>query len=113
MSWLDPKVLERLAVALRVEGEEPVGALAKKIDWTKPPVVLWQHVMKAKPDATVQVAAAGNPLILTRPYGKGQICFVAAAPQGDAPPGETAFWDWSQWPALMGTVIRDLLAATR
>ena len=27
-----------------------------------------------------------------------------------APPGETAFWDWPQWPALMGTVIRDLLA---
>ena len=73
----------------------------------KPPVVLWQHVMKAKPDATVHVAAAGNPLILTRPYGKGQVCFVTAAPLGDAPPGETAFWDWPEWPKLMKAVMRD------
>jgi hypothetical protein len=89
---------------------EPVGALAKKIDWTKPPVVLWQHVMKAKPDATVHVAAGGHPLIFTRPYGKGQVCFITAAPLGDAPPGETAFWDWHQWPKLMGALIRDLMA---
>ena len=88
---------------------EPVGALAKKMDWSKPPVVLWQHVMKAKPDATVHATAAGNPVILTRPYGKGQVCFVTAAPLGDAPPGETAFWDWPQWPKLMGFVIQDLM----
>ena len=90
---------------------EPVGTLAQQIDWTKRPVVLWQHVIKAKPDATVRVTAGGHPVILTRPYGKGQVCFVAAAPLGDAPPGETAFWDWPQWPKLMGALIRDLLAA--
>jgi uncharacterized membrane protein len=88
---------------------ESVGATAKKIDWTKPPVVLWQHVMKAKPDATVRVTAGGHPVILTRPYGKGQVCFITAAPLGDAPPGETAFWDWPEWPKLMEAVIRDLL----
>ena len=90
---------------------EPVASLAQKIDWTAPPVVLWQHVMKARPDATVHVAVADNPLILTRPYGQGQVCFVTAAPLGDAAAGETAFWDWPQWPKLMGAVIRDLLAA--
>lgn len=34
--------------------------------------------MKAKPDATMHVAATGSPPILTRPYGKGKICFVTA-----------------------------------
>ena len=29
----------------------------------------------------------------------------------DAPTGETAFWDWPEWPKLMGAVIRDLLVA--
>jgi hypothetical protein len=67
--------------------------------------------MKAKPDATVHVAAAGNPLILTRPYGKGKICFVTAAPLGAAPPGDGAFSDWPQWPKLIGAVIRDLMMA--
>ena len=78
---------------------EPVGSLGRKMDWTAPPVLLWHHVMKAKPDATAPVAAAGNPLALTRPHGKGKVGFVTAAPLGDAPPGETAFWDWqsSRW----------------
>jgi hypothetical protein len=88
---------------------EPVGSLAKKIDWTKPPVVLWQHVMKAKPDATVHVTAGGHPVILSRPYGKGKVCFVTAAPLGNAATGETAFWDWPQWPELVDVVLQDLL----
>ena len=67
--------------------------------------------MQAKPDATVHVAAVGYPLMLTRPYGQGQVCFVTAAPLGDAPAGEMAFWDWPEWPRLLGAVIRDLLSA--
>ena len=89
---------------------QPTGSIAKGLDWTKPPVVLWQHVMKAKPNATVHGAAAGSPLALTRPYGKGKVGFVTAAPLGDAPAGELAFWDWPQWPRLLGAVIRDLLS---
>jgi hypothetical protein len=65
--------------------------------------------MKAKPDATVRVTAGGHPVILTRPYGKGQVCFITAASLGDAPPGETAFWDWPQWPKLVDVVLQDLL----
>jgi hypothetical protein len=64
--------------------------------------------MKAKPDATVHVTAGGNPVILTRPFGKGKVCFVAAAPLGDAPMGETAFWDWPEWPKLMAGLLASL-----
>jgi uncharacterized membrane protein len=88
---------------------EPATALTKTLDWTKPPVVLWQHVINTKPDATVHVTAAGHPAIVTTPYGKGKVCFVTAAPLGDAPAGQTAFWDWPQWPRLMDAVIHDLM----
>jgi hypothetical protein len=63
---------------------EPVASLAQTLDWTAPPVVLWQHVMKAKPDATVHLAAGSHPVILNHPYGKGKVCFVTAAPLGNA-----------------------------
>jgi uncharacterized membrane protein len=86
----------------------PASVLAKGLDWSKPPVLLWQHVMKAKPDATVHVTAGGNPAILTRPFGKGKVCFVAAAPLGDAPRGETAFWDWPEWPKLVARLFASL-----
>ena len=50
------------------------------LDWSKPPIVLWQHIMKAKPDATVHATVGGHPAILTRPFSKGQVCFVTIAP---------------------------------
>jgi uncharacterized membrane protein len=87
----------------------PVSPLAKKIDFSGAPVVMWQHVMKAKPDATVHVTAGGQPVIITRPYGKGKVCFIALTPLGDAPSGKTAFWDWKQWPELMKAVMEDTL----
>jgi uncharacterized membrane protein len=87
----------------------PVSPLAKKIDFSGAPAVMWQHVMKAKPDATVHVTAGGQPVIITRPYGKGKVCFIALAPLGDAPAGKTAFWDWKQWPELMQAVVEDTL----
>jgi uncharacterized membrane protein len=88
---------------------QPASDLARKLDWSQPPVVLWQHLMKAKPDATVHATAGGHPAILTRPFGKGRVCFVTIAPLGDAPTGQTAFWDWPQWPLLLKTVVKELL----
>ena len=72
-------------------------------------MVLWQHIMKAKADATVYADTGGNPAILTRPFGKGKVCFVAIAPLGDASAGQTAFWDWPQWRLLMNSVVKELL----
>jgi hypothetical protein len=88
---------------------QPADWLAKRLNWKNPPVVLWQHLMNAKPDAVVWVTAGGNPVIITDHYGKGKVCFIAAAPLGDAPAGQTAFWDWPQWPALMTDLVQDLM----
>jgi uncharacterized membrane protein len=88
---------------------QPASDVARKLDWSKPPVVLWQHNMMAKADATVHVTAGDNPVIVSRPFGKGKVCFVTISPLGDAPAGQTAFWDWPQWPLLMTTVIHELM----
>jgi uncharacterized membrane protein len=88
---------------------QPASDMARKLDWSHPPVALWQHVMKTKPDATVHATAGGHPAIFTRPFGKGKVCFVTIAPLGDAPTGQTAFWDWPQWPLLMKTVLAEML----
>ncbi len=119
--WHTSDLLARLPAELRTRYDlRPVGvtkalklapanALAQGVDWRNPPVLLWQHVLKAKPDASVLVTAGDNPVIVTRPYGKGKVCFVCAAPLGDAPAGETAFWDWAEWPKLMNLVLQDLM----
>ena len=50
------------------------------------------------------VQAGGRLLMLGGPYG-----FVTIAPLGDASDGQTAFWDWPQWPLLMTTVVKELI----
>lgn len=47
--------------------------------------------------------------ILSRPYGKGKVSFITAARLSDAPPGETVFWYWPQWPQLADVVLRNVL----
>jgi hypothetical protein len=54
------------------------------------------------------VTAGGSPVILTRPFGKGKVCSVTTAPLGDAPQGETAFWDWPEWPKLVAKLLASL-----
>jgi uncharacterized membrane protein len=88
---------------------KPTSALARRLSWTNPPVVLWQHVMKPKSDAIVHVTAGSHPAIISRPYGQGAVCFIAAAPLGDSQSGKAAFWDWPEWPNLMRAVIKELM----
>lgn len=88
---------------------QPTSELARTLDWSQPPVVLWQHVMKAKPDATVHATAGGHPAVLMRPFGEGKVGFVTIAPLGDAPADQTAFWDWPQWPTLMTDVVKEFV----
>lgn len=88
---------------------QPASDMVRKLDWSNPPLVLWQHIMKPKSDAIVHATAGGHPAIVTRPFGKGKVCFVTIAPLGDAPGGQSAFWDWPQWPLLMTAVVRELM----
>ncbi len=53
--------------------------------------------------------SGAHPAILTRPFGKGKVCFITIAPLGEVPSGQTAFWHWSEWPNLMQVVVNELM----
>jgi hypothetical protein len=84
------------------------SAVAKEIDFAKAPLAMWQHRMQPRAGAIVHVSAGGQPAIITRPYGKGKVCYIALAPLGEAPAGKTAFWAWDMWPDLMKAMVEDL-----
>jgi hypothetical protein len=86
----------------------PASTVAKAVDFAGAPVAMWLHQMKPRSDATVHVTAGGQPVVITRPFGKGRVCYIALAPLGDAPEGSTAFWDWPAWPELMRAIIDDV-----
>lgn len=55
-----------------------------------------------KPDATVQLLAGELPAIISGNYGKGRVVAVALSSTGEGP---NAFWDWPDWPRLLGSAI--------
>ena len=91
----------------------PVSALAKTVNWQAKPVTLWQHLVDAKPGATIHVTAGGKPAIVTGNYGQGRVAVITIPPLGEAPPGCTPFWEWSEWPELMTGLGQWLLANDR
>lgn len=58
-----------------------------------------------KPGATVQMLAGDKPAIISGNYGKGRVVAVALTAMGEPPAGKTAFWDWPDWPRVLGAAI--------
>lgn len=88
----------------------PTSALAKSVSWKAKPVVFWQHVEDAKPDTTIVATANGKPAIVTWAYGAGRVGVITLTPLGEEPAGATAYWNWPEWPQLMGLLCQSLLA---
>ncbi len=86
------------------------GGILGPIPTAEPlPRALWIHRGEPKPDSMIELAADGIPVLLVRQYGRGRIAMLAGTVLGEPPSGETAFWDWREWPGMMEKVLRWLL----
>ncbi|MHB9134469.1 MAG: glutamine amidotransferase [Armatimonadota bacterium] len=86
------------------------GKLAKgitPIDFGKtPPVVLYRHAVTAKPNTTVLLAGKNNePLLVAGAYGKGRVVVFTGTVLGEAPAGQTPFWQSPAWPQLLAATL--------
>ncbi len=89
----------------------PDAALLKLagIDWSKKPFVFWYHKMTPKPGAKVVLTAAtGDPLLVVGKEGKGTTAVFAGTVMGDPAKGRLPFWQWDQWPSVLGALISHL-----
>ena len=77
-------------------------------------MVYYSHLCTPKKDATVAVTAGDRPILVlgTTPQG-GHVACVLATPLGEAPAGETAFWDAQEWNALMQNMVMWLVKHER
>ena len=69
-------------------------------------MVYYHHLCVPKKDATVAASAGDQPILVlgTTPKG-GRVACVLAAPFGEAPTGETAYWDAPAWKGLMQNTL--------
>lgn len=86
----------------------PSKELGVKVDkWQNPPLVMYRHMVKAKPGATILIPGTnGEPLLVGGRYGKGRVVVFTGTVLGDAPTGKVAFWNSPAWPGLLAAAMR-------
>ncbi|OPZ87677.1 MAG: Trehalose utilization [bacterium ADurb.Bin429] len=72
--------------------------------------VYYQHRYAPAADAKVLISAGGHPLLVARQFGKGRVVACLALPFGEAPAGETAYWDAPAWTTVIERTVKWLLA---
>jgi hypothetical protein len=69
------------------------------------PNAYFVQALEPKPGAGVWLKAGGQPALIAGSHEKGRVVAVALTVNGEAPAGALAFWDWPDWPRLLGAAI--------
>jgi uncharacterized membrane protein len=80
-------------------------ALPSNLDWTPAPRCFWLHKTAVKPGAKVVLKAGDQPFLVVGEYGKGRVACCTGSVLGQPGPGETAFWEWPDWPKLLFAAV--------
>ncbi len=70
------------------------------------PVLYWRHRVTPKPEATVQLRAGDEPVLLTWQIGNGRVAVFTGTALGRQLDNETPFWQWQHWPTLLAETIK-------
>jgi uncharacterized membrane protein len=89
--------------ALTAAGKSPI---TEGLTFEQAPKVFWQHFVTPKAGAEVILTAGGQPSLVVGHYGKGKIAVLTLSPTGVSESGETAWWEWKQWPQLLKNIFQ-------
>ncbi|MEI6297232.1 MAG: HEAT repeat domain-containing protein [bacterium] len=83
-----------------------------RIDFLAGPTAWYFHTLQPKAGAKVQVKVGNQPALVSGTFGQGRVVACALAVNGNPTAGVTPFWEWKDWPALLGRAI-DCAAGAR
>ena len=69
------------------------------------PVVFYVQTITPKPESTVQWLAGDKPALISGTFGKGRVVACALTANGEVPQGVLPFWDWPEWPKVLGQAV--------
>ena len=74
-------------------------------DFSSGPTAWYFHTLPPKPGAKVQVKIGSQPALVSGTSGQGRVVACALTVNGNPPAGVTPFWEWKDWPGLLGQAI--------
>jgi len=89
----------------------PTGKVkfSDKINWQAKPSVLYYHDVKLKAGDEVWLKAGKAPILVVRKLGDGYTAAFLTAPIGKPSGGTLAYWQWNDWPKLLGEITQKLM----
>ncbi len=82
------------------------------LDGKQPPLAFFVQTLRPRATATVEWRAGDRPAIVTGTSGQGNVVACGLTIHGEVPADGQAFWDWAEWPNLLGQSI-DWAASSR
>ncbi|MDA1139244.1 MAG: glutamine amidotransferase [Planctomycetota bacterium] len=80
--------------------------LGVDLDFAARPVFWVRNEVVLKPGAKVFLKSGDRPILVGWQVGKGRVACLLVDHRGKSEDGHTAFFDWQDWPALAGAVMR-------
>ena len=93
------------ATGFRLQAADP-SFFPKKIEWEKAPYAFYVDTSPLKDNAKVLLKAGDHPAIVGGTFGKGRVVVVLMNQHGDPAQGLQPYWEWRQWPEIVGACIR-------
>ena len=101
------------------EGHDTIPAILNGVPVTRAATATWLpafdlagkpaafsvQVLVPKPGAVVQLLAGAKPALVSGTFGKGRVVAIALTVNGNPPPGVLPFWEWPDWPRILGQTI--------
>jgi uncharacterized membrane protein len=94
-------------------GPDAGAMLPADLAWQQNPRVVYYHPATAKSGAQVVATMDGVPALIAGEFGKGRIAVFLATAEGETPPDQLPFWEWSDQPRLLAAVCRWTASAPR
>jgi uncharacterized membrane protein len=76
-----------------------------KVNFDAAPRAFYYHPLIAKPRANTILHAGDSPVMFTGSFGVGRVVACGLTVNGKPSGAGLAFWDWEDWPALLGQAI--------
>jgi uncharacterized membrane protein len=83
----------------------PQATWKQPFDFAKRPSAFFVQTLAPRSGSTVQLLAGVKPALVSGAFGKGRVVACALTATGEPPSGSLPFWDWPDWPKLLGQAI--------